>query len=40
MISLPRDTYVEIPGHGANKLNAAFAKNRIFSRAQPDFTMF
>ncbi len=25
MISLPRDTYVEIPGHGANKLNAAFA---------------
>lgn len=25
LISLPRDTYVEIPGHGPNKLNAAFA---------------
>ncbi|WP_231955599.1 LCP family protein [Occultella aeris] len=25
MISLPRDTYVEIPGYGANKLNAAFS---------------
>lgn len=25
LISLPRDTYVEIPGHGASKLNAAFA---------------
>ncbi|SNU02010.1 transcriptional attenuator, LytR family [Ruaniaceae bacterium KH17] len=24
MISLPRDTYVEIPGYGANKLNAAY----------------
>ncbi|WP_223405369.1 LCP family protein [Occultella gossypii] len=25
MISLPRDTYVDIPGYGANKLNAAYA---------------
>lgn len=25
LISLPRDTYAEIPGHGANKLNAAYA---------------
>ena len=25
LVSLPRDTYVEIPGHGANKLNAAYA---------------
>ncbi|MDO5672138.1 MAG: LCP family protein [Actinomycetaceae bacterium] len=25
VISLPRDTYVEIPGHGPNKLNAAFS---------------
>ncbi|MDM7831773.1 LCP family protein [Cellulomonas edaphi] len=25
LISLPRDTYVEIPGHDANKINAAFA---------------
>lgn len=25
LISLPRDTYVEIPDHGASKLNAAFA---------------
>ncbi|WP_182111779.1 LCP family protein [Actinotalea sp. JY-7876] len=25
LISLPRDTYAEIPGHGANKLNAAFS---------------
>lgn len=25
MISLPRDTYVEIPGHGYNKLNSAYA---------------
>lgn len=25
LISLPRDTYVEIPGHDPNKLNAAFA---------------
>ncbi|GAA1628732.1 hypothetical protein GCM10009790_09020 [Georgenia ruanii] len=25
LISLPRDTYVEIPGHGGNKLNAAYA---------------
>lgn len=25
LISLPRDTYVEIPGHGMNKLNAAFS---------------
>lgn len=25
LISLPRDTYVEVPGHGMNKLNAAFA---------------
>ncbi|WP_420113880.1 LCP family protein [Pseudactinotalea sp.] len=25
LISLPRDTYVEIPGHGANKLNTAYA---------------
>jgi LCP family protein required for cell wall assembly len=25
LISLPRDTYAEIPGHGAAKLNAAFA---------------
>lgn len=24
LLSLPRDTYVEIPGHGANKLNAAY----------------
>lgn len=24
LISLPRDTYAEIPGHGHNKLNAAF----------------
>ena len=26
LISLPRDTYVEIPGHGGNKINAAFAR--------------
>ncbi len=25
MISLPRDSYVKIPGHGKNKLNAAYA---------------
>ena len=25
LISLPRDTYAEIPGHGWNKLNAAFS---------------
>lgn len=25
LISLPRDSYVEIPGHGSNKLNAAYA---------------
>ena len=25
LISLPRDTYVDIPGHGASKLNAAFS---------------
>jgi len=25
LVSLPRDTYVDIPGHGSNKLNAAFA---------------
>ncbi len=25
LISLPRDTFVEIPGHGPNKLNAAFS---------------
>ncbi|WP_265521797.1 LCP family protein [Oerskovia flava] len=25
MISLPRDTYAEIPGHGAGKLNAAYS---------------
>ena len=25
MISLPRDTYVEVPGHGGSKLNSAFA---------------
>ncbi|WP_245792395.1 LCP family protein [Bowdeniella nasicola] len=25
MVSLPRDTYVAIPGHGKNKLNAAYA---------------
>jgi len=25
LVSLPRDTYVDIPGHGGNKLNAAFA---------------
>ncbi|MBX9243790.1 LCP family protein [Actinotalea ferrariae] len=25
LISLPRDTYAEIPGNGANKLNAAFS---------------
>lgn len=25
LISLPRDTYTEIPGHGGNKLNAAYA---------------
>jgi len=25
LISLPRDAYVEIPGHGMNKLNAAYA---------------
>lgn len=25
LISLPRDTYVDIPGHGPNKLNAAYA---------------
>lgn len=24
LISIPRDSYVEIPGHGANKINAAF----------------
>jgi len=25
LISIPRDSYVEIPGHGSNKINAAFA---------------
>ncbi|GEL95177.1 LCP family protein [Cellulomonas composti] len=25
LISIPRDTYVEIPGHDANKINAAYA---------------
>ncbi|HHU10494.1 MAG TPA: LCP family protein [Intrasporangiaceae bacterium] len=25
LISIPRDSYLEIPGHGANKVNAAFA---------------
>lgn len=25
LISIPRDSYVEIPGHGRNKINAAFA---------------
>ncbi len=25
MLSIPRDSYVEIPGHGDNKVNAAFA---------------
>ena len=25
LISLPRDTYAEIPGHGTQKLNAAYA---------------
>src|SRR5690625_2523331 len=25
LISLPRDSYVEIPGHGSSKLNAAYA---------------
>ncbi|GAB2454268.1 LCP family protein [Xylanimonas ulmi] len=25
LLSLPRDSFVEIPGHGSNKLNAAFA---------------
>ncbi len=25
LVSLPRDSYLPIPGHGANKLNAAFA---------------
>ena len=26
LISLPRDSYVDIPGHGMNKLNAAYAE--------------
>ncbi|WP_297722682.1 LCP family protein [uncultured Mobiluncus sp.] len=26
IVSLPRDSYVEIPGHGHNKLNAAFSE--------------
>lgn len=25
LVSLPRDTYLDIPGHGANKLNAAYS---------------
>ena len=25
LVSVPRDSYVEIPGHGKNKINAAFA---------------
>ena len=25
LISIPRDSYVEIPGHGSNKINASFA---------------
>lgn len=25
LLSLPRDSYVEIPGHGSNKINAAFS---------------
>ena len=25
LISLPRDSYVDIPGYGMNKLNAAYA---------------
>jgi len=27
-ISIPRDSYVPIPGHGSNKINAALASNR------------
>src|SRR5690625_293766 len=26
LISIPRDTYVDIPGHGGNKINAAYAR--------------
>jgi LCP family protein required for cell wall assembly len=26
MVSIPRDSYVEIPGHGSDKINAAFAE--------------
>ncbi len=25
LISIPRDSYVPIPGHGSNKINAALA---------------
>ena len=25
LISVPRDSYVDIPGHGKNKINAAYA---------------
>ena len=25
LVSIPRDSYVPIPGHGRNKLNAAYA---------------
>jgi hypothetical protein len=42
LLSIPRDSYVEIPGHGMNKINAAFALGvrlccRRRSRRRPGF---
>lgn len=33
LISIPRDSYVEIPGHPSNKINAAYADGYYFSNA-------
>jgi LCP family protein required for cell wall assembly len=40
MVSLPRDSYVAIPGHGKDKLNAAFAYggSQLLSRTVEDAT--
>ena len=35
-ISLPRDSYVNIPGHGMNKLNSAFASGYNAASGTPD----
>lgn len=40
LISIPRDSYVAIPGHGMNKINAAFSFGgpKLFGRTVEDFT--